>query len=229
MVIGSPPRPPCQEEPDALIPEARDRQRRRRLLGAAGVAIAAALGLSLYALLGGASPGTLAQPPTNGGRATGRPCRVSQLSIGAGFQGATETMLGGATLTNTGGSSCSLPLGRPTFQVVWHGKSLVIPVRPATAAPPWRRAHVLAPGQRAFIVMQWFGLPDIGGALPPRRLRRLCSRVTGARFKPPVTLGFRNGLRLTTRASGLELPACGPLHSSLMEVSLPLVPNSARR
>ena len=40
----APPRPPSHDELEALIKEARARQLRRRLLGAAGVAIAAALG-----------------------------------------------------------------------------------------------------------------------------------------------------------------------------------------
>jgi hypothetical protein len=46
----APPKPPSQDELEALIKEARARQLRRRLLGAAGIAIAAAVGLSVYAL-----------------------------------------------------------------------------------------------------------------------------------------------------------------------------------
>jgi hypothetical protein len=45
----APPKPPSHEL-EALIKEARARQLRRRLLGAAGIAIAAALALSAYAL-----------------------------------------------------------------------------------------------------------------------------------------------------------------------------------
>jgi Protein of unknown function (DUF4232) len=47
----APPRPPPHDELEALIKEARARQLRRRLLGAAGVAITAALGLCIYAFL----------------------------------------------------------------------------------------------------------------------------------------------------------------------------------
>jgi hypothetical protein len=49
----APPKPPSYGELEALIKEARERQLRRRLLGAAGVAIAAAVGLSIYALTAG--------------------------------------------------------------------------------------------------------------------------------------------------------------------------------
>jgi hypothetical protein len=71
--------------------------------------------------------------------------------------------------------------------------------------------------------MQWFGLPLIGGAAAPHPLRRLCDRLTGTNFKPLVELEYPGGLRLAGRASGLTLPACGPLHSSWMAVSHPLV------
>jgi hypothetical protein len=49
----APPRPPSHDELEALIKEARERQLRRRLLGAAGVAVAAAIGLGAYALAAG--------------------------------------------------------------------------------------------------------------------------------------------------------------------------------
>jgi Protein of unknown function (DUF4232) len=216
--------PPSHDELEALIKEARVRQLRRRLLGAAGIAIAAAIGLGAYAITRGfGQAGSVAGSSPNSGAP---PCRSSQLSTGIGFQGATQSMLGGATLRNSGGSICSLPTGRPAFRIVWNRKSLAIPVRQLTGstAPPWPRARLLAPGRSAFIVMQWRGLPVIGGALPPRRLRRLCNRTTGASFEPQVALRYRSGLSLTARATGLILPACGPLHSSWIEVSRPLTP-----
>lgn len=48
----APPKPP-RDELELLIKEARQRQLRRRLLGAAAVAIVAAIGLGIYALTGG--------------------------------------------------------------------------------------------------------------------------------------------------------------------------------
>jgi len=222
----APPRPTSHDELEALIKEARARQLRRRLLGAVGVAIIAALGLSVFAVVTGHRHGNLVQPPANAGRATGPPCRASQLSAGFGFQGATQTMLGGATLRNTSESTCSLPTGRPTFRIVWHGKTHAIPVRSMdslSAVPPWPRARVVAPGRPAFIVMQWFGLPVIGGAAPPRSVQRLCNRVTGTNFKPLVELQYPGGLRLASRATGLTLSVCGPLHSSWMAVGHPMI------
>src|SRR3954454_24111918 len=53
MAIDSPPRPPSQDELDALIPEARNRHRRRQLLSAVAIAVAAALALSVYAVAAG--------------------------------------------------------------------------------------------------------------------------------------------------------------------------------
>ena len=46
----APPKPPSHDELEALIKEARARQLRRRLIGAAGVAIASALALGIYGL-----------------------------------------------------------------------------------------------------------------------------------------------------------------------------------
>ena len=58
----APPRPPSHDELEALIKEARERQLRRRLLGAAGIAIAAAIGLSVFGL----TAGTGNRPATGG-------------------------------------------------------------------------------------------------------------------------------------------------------------------
>src|SRR4051812_44353023 len=56
MIVSSPPRPPAQDDPEALIPEARERQRRRRLLALATVAVAVALGLGIYGAATGGGP-----------------------------------------------------------------------------------------------------------------------------------------------------------------------------
>jgi len=52
MVVDSSPRPPTQDDPEALIPEARERQRRRWLLGGASVAVATVLGFLISAIAG---------------------------------------------------------------------------------------------------------------------------------------------------------------------------------
>jgi Protein of unknown function (DUF4232) len=220
----APPRPTSHDELEALIKEARARQLRRRLLGAAGVAAAAAFTLGVYALTSG---GGNRHPTNSSSPSAGAPlCRASQLTAALGFQGATQTMLGGVTLTNRSGAACSLPAGPPTFRILWHGTWLAIPVRRTTGstAPPWPPARRLAPDRGAFIVMQWFGLPVIGGALPPRRLQQECNRIlSGPKLRPLVELRFRDGLGLRARATGLTLPACGPLHSSWLDVGRPLI------
>jgi len=152
----APPRPPSHDEIEALIKEARARQLRRRLLGATGVAIGAALGLSIYAFVTGGSPANLAQPPASGGRATGPTCRAAQLAATVGFQGATQTDVGGAEIKNIGDRACSLPAGWPRVRLTTDGKALAVrqqrPLRNGTPPPP---AHVLAPGQQAVVEMQW--------------------------------------------------------------------------
>jgi len=75
----APPKPPTHDELEALIKEARARQLRRRLLGAAEIAIAAAIGLSVYSLFIGA-PGKTAI----GGR--GRPQAAAGCAAAGGWR-----------------------------------------------------------------------------------------------------------------------------------------------
>src|ERR1700758_2425229 len=96
----APPKPPAHNELEALIKEARERQLRRRLLGAAGIARAAAVSLGVYAFVTGGKVDRITQEPTNAGPAGAPLCRPGQLSAFAGWQGATQSMLGGAGITN---------------------------------------------------------------------------------------------------------------------------------
>ena len=164
----APPKPPSDDELEALIKEARARQLRRRLLGAAAVAIAAAIGLGAYALaIGGGS-----QAATTSGAPTGTPplCRSSQLSATAGLNGAVGTMLGPVTLTNNGDSACSLPTGRPSVRILWRGR--VLPARETDGTKLFRGppARVLAPHSTAAITMDWSnwcGKPSEGTVIQP--------------------------------------------------------------
>ena len=85
------PKPAPQDGLEALIEEARARQLRRRLFGAASVAIVAAIGLAGYALtIGGSTdlPGGAAKP-----EAEAPPlCRSSQLSASSYWNGAAGTV-----------------------------------------------------------------------------------------------------------------------------------------
>lgn len=190
----APPRRPSDDELEALIKEARERQLRRRLLGAAGVAVAAALGLSVYALAAGSRD---EGPATASGSATAAAlCRSDQLSGSAGFQGATKSMLGGITLRNTSASACSLPAVRPFVSISWRGKRLQTKEGANPNAPPWPRAHVLASGARAGVYFQWW---SCGGPGPRAAVR------------PTFTLRFGRGLVVTARSGDVTPAFCGGL------------------
>jgi hypothetical protein len=203
----APPRPPSHEEVEALIKEARERQLRRRLLAAAGVAIAAALGLSIYALVAGGSANRVA--PANA-RAGGRPaCRASQLSASAGWQGATQSMLGGAGITNTSGSACSLPAGRPAVRITWQGRALSLQERkPPAPFGPGKTLRVLEPGATATIYLQWWNY---------------CGRAVDMQVPPVVHIQFDNGLVVTAPGQkSWGVPYCnGPTAPSTLFVSGP--------
>jgi hypothetical protein len=190
----APPRPPSHDDLEALIKEARERQLRRRLLGAAGVAIVAALGLSVYALtMGSGGRSAIASGSPTGAAPL---CRSAQLSGSAGFQGATESMLGGITLQNTSSAACSLPTARPRVSISWHGERLRTKERANPNAPPWPRAHVLAPGAKAGVYFQWW---SCGGSGPKAAVR------------PTFTLRFRPGLLVTARSEDVTPAFCGGL------------------
>jgi Protein of unknown function (DUF4232) len=203
----APPKPPSQDDREALIKEARARQVRRRLLGAAGVAIVAALGLSTYVLTVGSN-----QPGKTG--ATRRParapiCRSDQLSGSAGFQGATQTLLGAVTLVNTSATACSLPRQHPLVSISWHGERLQTAERPNPNAPPWPRADVLAPGEKADVYFQWF---SCGGSGPNEAVR------------PTFGLRFGRVLVVSARSTDVTPAFCSGLGGTRnLDVSPPLV------
>jgi hypothetical protein len=200
----APPRPPSQDELELLIKEARARQLRRRLLGAAAVAIAAALGLGIYALtVGGDRPGT-----TAASRPRGVPlCRSSQLAMSIGGQGATQMVLGGALITNTGGQACGLPTRRPVVRITWQGKPMQVPQpvpRPGEVQSG-TPARVLAPGAKALISMRW-------------------GNWCGRRASGLPTFRLLFGHQLALSAPGLGVPRCiGRSEPGFLDVSRPLV------
>lgn len=188
----APPRPTAHDELEALIKEARERQLRRRLLGAAGVAIAAALGLSIYAVLVGGGAGGVTEA-----NASSTPlCRSSQLSGSAVFQGATQTMLGAVSIRNTGDAACSLPPRRPSASIGWRGRTLPTTERPMTTGPPGPEARVLAAGTSASVFFQWW---SCGGRGPREAVR------------PTFELRFGHGLVVTAQSSDVTPAFCGGL------------------
>jgi hypothetical protein len=163
---------------DPLITEAKERARRRRLLVAAILALLfGTAGVVAYAISEGnassASPraaSTLAIVPR---------CNASALTAGAGFQGATQSLLGGMSVTNTGGGACVPPPGRPIVEVTLNGA--VLPVRETPF--PYRFTHgpsarLLTSHQSATVYAQWWNW---------------CGGTGVAR----MSLRFPNGLTLT--------------------------------
>jgi hypothetical protein len=194
----APPRPPSHDENEALIREARERQLRRRLLGAAGAAVVAALGLSAYALaIGGGGHAE----QTGGVAGSGPPlCRPTQLSTSAGYGAAAGTVFDPVVVANSSSHACSLPAGIPHLQIVFRGKVFPIEQRPWTTGlsgfgPPAGR--VLAPGRKAFVEVSWRDF--------------LCPRPAAAPQTGSVTivLRFADGLRTTA----LQVPPDVPIPS----------------
>ena len=149
----APPKPPSHDELELLIKEARERQLRRRLLGAAAVAIATAIGLSVYALApGGRAPHTASKSGSSGGVPL---CRASQLSASIGFQASTQMDVGAAEIENVSGSACSLSTTWPRVRLTTDGKPLAVNQRRPSGVSSGTPARVLAPGGRAEIELQW--------------------------------------------------------------------------
>lgn len=123
IVTVAPPSPPAQNDPDALIPEARARQWKRRVLGSGLVALAAAVGLSLYAIASGGSDAKHGR--SGGSQAVGqlRRCRSDQLRLaGPLFNGGgTGHSIENFTFTNASSRSCMLR-GWPTVAAVVQGR-----------------------------------------------------------------------------------------------------------
>jgi hypothetical protein len=207
----APPRPPAHDELEALIKEARERQLRRRLLGAAGLAIAAALGLSVYAFATGAGH---ARTPTSSEGPAGVPlCRSSQLSASSNWNGAAGTLINFFTIANRSGSACSLPLLRPSATLWWHGSPLrVQESRPNNGfglGPRSKPLHTLAPDGRAVLYMQW---------------SNWCGRPQRGLIAN-ITLRFPGGLGVTARDVPGQPPCLARTRPSLLVVSRVLAPN----
>jgi hypothetical protein len=210
MVIDSPPRTRAQDDPEALIPEARERQRRRWLIGGASVAVAAALGMLISAIAGGGTLlGSIRGPFGLGGAPSCKPAGlIARFSLqGAGFYGEQS---GGLTLKNPGDSSCSLPAW-PQVSLESKGQDLAgLPETRLVGYQPDPAQHLtqtLRPGRWAFAPLSW---------------SNWCKQRPWGRGASSLTLS----LRLTTGAmevrmhpSGTPGPQCSaPGHPSVFAV-----------
>jgi hypothetical protein len=180
----APPRPPSHDPLEALIKEARERQFRRRLLGAASIAVVAAVGLAVYAsTVGGGAPGG----NTSGSARGAAPlCRSSQLSVNAGWDGAAGHLFNFFTITNQGAGACSVPTGAPTVLLTRGASQLKVEQLASGSLGdtfPGKPVSSLAPGQRAVVNLAWWNW---------------CGpQVAFAQTRTNVTLRFAGGLRVT--------------------------------
>jgi hypothetical protein len=206
----APPKPPSHDELEALIKEARARQLRRRLLGAAAVAIAAAAGLSVFGLALGASGPTAGD--STGGVGEPPPCRASQLSATSYWNGAVGTLINFFTIANRSGSSCSLPLRGPAVLLRWRGSVLAIqqslPRDKFGFAPNAKPLHILEPSRKAAVYMQW---------------SNWCGRPHSG-LTTSVTLRFGGGLRVTARNVRGQPPCLNRTQPSVLVTSRVLTP-----
>ncbi|HEX4323273.1 MAG TPA: DUF4232 domain-containing protein [Gaiellaceae bacterium] len=210
MSVIAPPESPPHDELEALIREARVRQRRRWLGAAAGVAIAAAIGLGVYASLprsaGNARQG---HAPAGAGSRSSR-CRTDQLRVSWIANGASAgEFYTDITLTNLSTRSCALR-GWPTVGYLLRGDRRVargaghdrngtqkgaLPIRTVVLRPHAAASFNLRTADRYML------------AHPPK-----CVRVRAVLVTPP---GSRVALRI--RQPGLY---CG----RALESVTPLVP-----
>jgi len=186
----APPRLPSHDALAALIKEARARQLRRRLFGAAAIAVSAAIALSVYAT----TMGGVSRPASGSGLASAGapPCLSSQRSAGAGFVGATGSMLGGVTITNRSGIACSIPAAIPAVSVSWRGTPMPVETRTSNPQrwPSWEAARVVLPGAQSVVLLQWWNYcgPGAGRTISPTfelRLAQLAVRATADETTPP--------------------------------------------
>src|ERR1700749_1381024 len=187
-----PPKAPANDELEALIREARERHLRRRLLGAPAIAIAAALGLGVYALtFKGAGGATIGGSP---GTAT-QVCRSSQLSASAAVTAAAGTTFLPIGLKNPGSRACALPKGRPAVQILFRAKRVPIKQQRWTASSDFGRpaGRLLSAGRTAYVELSW---------------RDWCPHPATAPTTGNVRLllHFRDGLRIAALESSPDVP-----------------------
>jgi hypothetical protein len=154
----APPKPPSHDELEALVKEARAHQLRRRLLGAAAVAIGAALALGIHAVTIGGSKqaGTASR---GGPQAVAASCSAAagwRLRLDGLWSEPTEQNTAPLKLTRIGPQSCTLH-GYPRIVLLGaRGHKLDFPYSHhgdlVVAARPPRVVHVTGGGSAFFLL-----------------------------------------------------------------------------
>jgi hypothetical protein len=175
MAIDAPPRPPAQDDPDALIPEARERQLRRRRLAAATIAVATAIGLGIYALVSGGSH------PAPGSSTAGRlaTCPLRGLALSVRTQGTAMQSVTFLNVRNPEHLTCSIS-APVIFEVTQNGQRARVAGNPLHA-----RLHATLRGAKSVYSVVpndvWWG-NWCGSRKGLRMTARIGSRTVASRF-----------------------------------------------
>ncbi len=151
-------------------------------------------------------------------------CAPANLAATVGGQGATQSLLGGVTVTNHGRHACRLA-GRPTIAMPGGSPGEVLSERTmntATLIPNTRfdATLLLDPGHSATADFQWFNWCNPQAHAPPTSTAAEGRRPSQVRV---ALAAGAAGIVATVRAGlhALSLPVCGaPRQPSLLYVSL---------
>jgi hypothetical protein len=152
---------------DPLIAEAKERARRRRLIAAGVIVLAAGIAVIGVRSFGtGGGSGDIPWLPTRPNIGPANPplaaaCSASQLQASLSLQGATMSLVGPISIVNRSSRPCSL-LGRPKLSFEnatskWQERNFRVPgvMRFDPLAPPRGSLRALAPGEHVFVQLWW--------------------------------------------------------------------------
>jgi hypothetical protein len=195
---------------DPLIAEAKERARRRRLIAAGVLVLAAGIAVAGVLSFGaGGGSGEVPWLPTQPDIGPADPplaaaCTASQLQASLFLQGATMSLAGPISIVNRSSRPCSL-LGRPRLSFAnatsrWRemrwtsAPSLFDPL-----APPRRSLRALAPGEHVSVLLTWSNWCGRG------------ARVGGVLTQSPAAIVLTppggGQVRLTNAQTGHGLPS----------------------
>jgi hypothetical protein len=210
IVTVAPPKPPERNEPDDLIPEARAHQRRRRLIGAAFVALAGGVALGIYAVVSGGAPQGIRAGggKLDAGGALPR-CHSAELRLaGPQFNGAyTGHEVENFTLTNVSSRACVLR-GWPTVSAVLSKRVVTETPKGAHIRNGAQRTGHLLPVRAVHLSPQGSASFNVVSSSPFMLSHPRCVRAFGEFVTPP---GGHVPLRVRVSGQGDYWPAkyCG--------------------
>ena len=167
--------------------------------------------MSVVVLACGAAGATFAL--RGGGQVAASTCRSSQIKTQPVLFPGTLGAEGGLGITNTSGSTCSLPMGAPRVSLVLRGQ--VLAVRQIHVAHPFRAGgepvvHVLKSGESAQIDFEWrnwCGTPKLSNY--PRDFPTLRMQFVGG---PAISTRFGPKAYCSSPGSPSTITATQPLH-----------------